>query len=226
MCGRFAITLPDDAMARLFAAAPANDLPAVPNFNVCPTDPVHVVRGGDARALVAMRWGFVPQWYGAPNDGPLLINARAETIAEKPAFRDACRKRRCLLPTSGFYEWVKDGDGNRLPYFITRRDGAPLVMGGVWQDWEQGGARHATCAVVTLAASADVAHIHHRMPLVLEPDDWAKWLGEEGKGAAGLMQSAPVGTLQSWRVGMVVNSNRATGAGLIAPLQQGLHKPV
>ncbi len=122
MCGRFAITLPPDAMAQLFAAIPANDLPEVPNYNVCPTNQVHVVRFGDAaRRLVSMRWGFIPHWYKTPNDGPLLINARAETIAEKPAFRTAARERRCLIPASGFYEWTKDEGGNRLPWYIQAR---------------------------------------------------------------------------------------------------------
>ena len=116
MCGRFAMTLPSDAMAQLFSAAPANDLPDVPNFNVCPTNQVHVVATGDTgRRLVSMRWGFLPHWYKSPTDGPLLINARSETLAEKPAFRAACRERRCLIPVTGFYEWTKDPDGNRLP---------------------------------------------------------------------------------------------------------------
>ena len=116
MCGRFAITLPNDAMAQLFAAAPANDLPQVPNFNVCPTTQIHVVRGGETgRQLVSMRWGFLPHWYKATDGGPLLINARAETIAEKPAFRAACRQRRCLIPVTGFYEWTKDEQGTRWP---------------------------------------------------------------------------------------------------------------
>lgn len=101
MCGRFALTLPSDAMAQLFAATPANDLPSVPDFNICPTNPVHVVLSdGDAasRRLLSMRWGFLPAWYKTPSDRPLLINARAETIAEKPAFRAAARARRCLIP--------------------------------------------------------------------------------------------------------------------------------
>ncbi len=219
MCGRYAIIVPTDAMAQLFAAAPANDLPPVPNYNVCPTDPVHVVREGvSGRALVAMRWGFIPHRYKTPTDGPLLINARAETIAEKPAFREACRARRCLVPASGFYEWTKDADGKRLPHYITRADGAPLVMGGVWQDWAREGEQLTTCAVVTLPSSSDVAHIHHRMPLVLTLRDWPVWLGEEGKGAARLMTPAPAGSLQSWRVDRAVNSNTAHGAHLIEPL--------
>ncbi|MBM1814041.1 SOS response-associated peptidase [Pseudosulfitobacter pseudonitzschiae] len=220
MCGRIAVTLPPDAMAQLFAAAPANDLPHVPNFNVCPTDPVHVVRSdGSQRSLGAMRWGFIPQWYKKPNDGPLLINARAETIADKPAFRSACRDRRCVVLATGFYEWTKDADGNRLPWYITRRDGAPLTFAAIWQDWEGGDTRLRTCAIVTTGANARMSAIHHRMPVVLEPEQLSLWLGEEGKGAARLMQPAPEDTLQMHRVSTAVNSNRAEGPELIEPFE-------
>mgnify|MGYP003908087033 CR=1 FL=1 len=100
MCGRIANMVPADAMARLFAATPANNLPQVPNYNICPTTQIHVVQNDhDQRRLVAMRWGFLPRWYKTPSDGPLLINARAETIAEKPAFREAARARRCWQPS-------------------------------------------------------------------------------------------------------------------------------
>lgn len=221
MCGRFAVTLPNDAMAQLFGAAPANDLPQVPNFNVCPTAAIHVVYSDtDLRRLGAMRWGFLPHWYKAPNDGPLLINARAETIAEKPAFRAACRARRCLIPTAGFYEWNKDAEGNRLPWWITRRDGQPLVMAGVWQDWQgPDGDSLRCCAVVTTGASDDISAVHHRMPVILTEGQWGKWLGEEGHGAATLMQAAPDQTLQLHRVSRKVNSNRASGPELIEPFE-------
>lgn len=219
MCGRFAITLPTDAMARLFAASPANTLPPVPNFNTCPTTQVHVVASdGDLRRLGAMRWGFLPSWYKSPTDGPLLINARAETIADKPAFREACRHRRCILPISGFYEWSKDTSGNRLPWYITRTDGQPMALAGIWQMWGTDPAP--TCAIVTTSASTDIDSIHHRMPVILEPDTWAKWLGESGHGAAPLMRPAPAGTLSTHRVSPAVNSNRATGPDLIVPFDE------
>ncbi|CUH75153.1 SOS response-associated peptidase [Tropicibacter naphthalenivorans] len=219
MCGRFAVTLPNDAMAQLFGAQPANDLPEVPNFNVCPTMQIHVVQGGDQRRLVPMRWGLIPHWYKAPNGGPLLINARAETIAEKPAFREACRERRCLIPCTGFYEWTKDEQGNRLPWYIHRADGAPLVFAGVWQDWTQGGETQRTCAIVTTGANTQISQIHHRMPVILSPETWGKWLGEEGHGAAKLMTPAPEGALAFYRVGTAVNSNRASGHELIEPFE-------
>ncbi len=216
MCGRFAITLPDDAMAGLFDAVLSNDLPDIPNYNVCPTTQIHTVTSEDgARRVRPMRWGFLPHWYKSPADGPLLINARAETIAEKPAFRAAARERRCLVPASGFYEWTKDADGNRLPWYIYPSEGEALAFAGVWQVWDKGGDPLVTCAVVTTDANGPMSSIHHRMPVVLAQSDWGLWLGEEGKGAATLMLPAPDAALAFHRVDPKVNSNRAHGPELI-----------
>lgn len=221
MCGRFAITLPSDAMARLFEATPANDLPEGPDYNVCPTRPIAAVTAeAGTRRLRPMRWGFVPRWYKTPTDGPLLINARADTIATKPAFADAARHRRCLIPASGFYEWSAGPDGARLPWYIRRADGAPLAMAGIWQDWERDGQRLTGCAIVTTDANRTMAAIHHRMPVIVEPDDWPLWLGEAGHGAAVLMRPAAEATLVCHRVGPAVNSNRASGPDLIVPLAE------
>lgn len=217
MCGRFAITLPTDAMAQLFSAAPANDLPEVPNYNVCPTTQIHAVLGADdlSRRLVSMRWGFIPKWYKSPNDGPLLINARAETIAEKPAFREACRARRCLIPVSGFYEWTKDSEGMRWPWFISGP--APLALAGVWQEWTHEDETLTTCAIVTTVANETMSKVHHRMPVVIDEEDWGLWLGEKGHGAATLMKAAEEDLLSFHQVDRAVNSNRASGPELIEP---------
>lgn len=222
MCGRFALTLPSDAMAQLFEAVPGNDLPVTPNYNICPTNAVHAVISADgARRLTALRWGFLPRWYKTPGDGPLLINARAETIAEKPAFREACRARRCLIPATGFYEWTKDEAGKRLPWYIHARDGDPVVFAGVWQDWERDGQAFRTCAIVTTVANARLSAVHHRMPVILHARDWGKWLGEDGHGAATLMRAAPEDVLVFHRVGTAVNTNRASGPDLVLPSQPG-----
>ncbi len=219
MCGRFAITLPDDAMAALFEAAPANDLPDIPNYNVCPTVQVHTVTSDEGvRRLRPMRWGFLPHWYKTPTDGPLLINARSETIAQKPAFRSAARERRCLIPATGFYEWTKDADGNRLPWYIHPARQEILAFAGVWQVWSKGDEPVVTCAIVTTGANDAMSKIHHRMPVILKPEDWPLWLGEAGKGAATLMQAAPEDALEFHRVDPAVNSNRARGEALIAPI--------
>ncbi len=208
-------------MAQLFAARPANDLPMVPNFNICPTNQVHAVRSsGAGRQLDALRWGFLPHWYKTMNAGPLLINARAETLAEKPAFRAACRERRCLIVATGFYEWTKTDAGERLPWYISRSDGAPIAFAGVWQDWGADETRQGTCAIVTTPANTHLSAIHSRMPLIIEPDDWPLWLGEAGKGAAQLMQPGAEDVLRFHRVGRAVNSNRASGASLIVPIEE------
>lgn len=221
MCGRLSVTLLTDAMAQLFEAAPSNDLPDVPNFNVCPTTQIHVVQSTETgRRLVSMRWGFLPQWYKGMNDGPLLINARGETIADKPAFRDACRERRCIIVATGFYEWTKDTEGKRHPWYIQRRDGNPIALAGVWQEWDNGDDRVTSCAIVTTAANQPMSTIHHRMPVILEPGDWALWLGESGKGAASLMAGSAEDVLKFHRVDVAVNSNRSTGAELIEPINE------
>ena len=218
MCGRFTLTDPNAALAQLFEAAPANDLPETPRFNICPTQPVAaVISEGGQRRLAALRWGFVPHWYKHPGDGPLLINARAESLAEKPAFRAAARARRCLIPASGFYEWTAGAEG-RLPWYIHAADGGTLAMAGVWQDWERDGQRLVACAVVTCAADAPLAALHDRMPVFVAAADWPLWLGEAGHGAATLMRPAAEGVLAFHRVDPAVNSNRASGPQLIAPL--------
>lgn len=216
-----AITLPPEAMSQLFAATPDNDLPQGANFNVCPTQTLAVCTAADGvRRLRPMRWGFVPRWYKTPTDGPLLINARAETVAEKPAFRDACRQRRCLIAAGGFYEWHRVDGQTPQPWFVTRADGAPIVFGGIWQDWENGDAQMTGCAIVTCAANDAMARIHDRLPLILDSADWPLWLGEAGKGAAALMRPTAEDTMNFCKVSTAVNSSRASGPDLILPLAE------
>lgn len=206
-------------MAQAFRASPSNNLPPVPRYNICPTQPVAtIIARAGARHVGPMRWGFLPHWYKHESDGPLLINARAETIAEKPAFREAARTRRCLIPASGFFEWTKDADGNRLPWYIRPGDDRFLAFAGVWQIWERDQTRHVTCAIVTCAANPVMAQIHHRMPVILPPESWPLWLGEAGHGAAALMKPTHDRALQFHRVNARVNSNRAEGSELIEPI--------
>lgn len=216
MCGRFTITHPNEALAALFDAVPGNDLPQGPNFNVCPTTPVAVATSdGGQRRLRAMRWGFIPGWYKAPNDGPLIINARSDTVAAKPAFREAVRTRRCIVPASGFYEWSTGEKGEKLPWYFQRADGAPMALAGIWQRWQD----IDTVAIVSTEAGPGMAGLHHREPVVLERGDWPLWLGEAGHGAAVLMKASTEGVLTPpFRVAVTVNSNRASGSELIQPI--------
>ncbi|MEF3048198.1 SOS response-associated peptidase [Pseudotabrizicola sp. L79] len=215
MCGRFTITHPNEALAALFDAVPGNDLPVGPRFNICPTQSVAVVTSDvGQRRLRAMRWGFLPSWYKTPTDGPLIINARSDSIAQKPAFREAVRARRCIVPASGFYEWQTGEDGAKLPWYFTRRDGAPMALAGIWQPWGEVD----TVAIVSTEAGPGMQGLHHREALMLEAPDWPLWLGEAGHGAAVLMKPAADGLMQCHRVDRKVNSNRAEGPELIVPL--------
>lgn len=194
------ITSVFEAMARLFAADQAELGPDAPRLNVSPTEPVPVVvsHGGD-RTIVPMRWGLLPPWYGAPNGGPLLINARAEGIATKPAFREAVRERRCLIPADGFYEWQGEKRA-RVPWVIRPAAGGIMAFAGLWQAWRGVD----TCAIVTCAANALLAPIHERMPVVIGPGDFALWLGEAGNGASRLMAPAP----EDWLVAAPADAER------------------
>ena len=185
------ITTSQQAMARLFEASLAELGPDVPRLNVSPTEPVPVVVSQDGeRHLVPMRWGLLPPFYRSANGGPLLINARAEGIAAKPAFREAIRERRCLLPADGFYEWQGE-KGKRTPHVVRPRGGGMMAFAGLWQDWRGPEGWIPTCAIVTCPANSVLAGVHERMPVVVAPEDFALWLGEAGPGAARLMLPAP-----------------------------------
>jgi putative SOS response-associated peptidase YedK len=191
MCGRFVLETSLKATAESVNAQLAQNLIIVPNYNICPSENINVVVSSfDHRKLGQMRWGFIPHWYKSITDGPLLFNARAETLAEKPAFRDASRKRRCLIPADGFYEWQKSEGSNSKPFYVKRSDRKQMIFAGIWQFWGRRENRIPTCTILTVPASEQISEIHNRMPLLLEPSEWALWLGEEeGVGAAKLMKT-------------------------------------
>jgi putative SOS response-associated peptidase YedK len=177
MCGRYAITLPPEAMARLFSLEDARANLA-PRWNVAPTQPVPIIAIGKdgARKLVTARWGLKPAWMEKdPPTGP-LFNARGETLAEKPAFRTAYARKRCLVPADGFYEWKREGKA-RQPFFITRADGEPMVFAGLWESARDAdGAPLVSMSIVTTSANEQMRPLHDRLPVMLEPDAWADWL--------------------------------------------------
>ena len=193
MCGRFVLETPLKATAEIFNAQIAESLVAVPNFNICPSENISVlVSNSGKRKFRQMRWGFVPHWYKSVADGPLLFNARAETLAKKPAFRDACRKRRCLIPADGFYEWEKKVGSKSKPFYVRRSDRQQMIFAGIWQFSGDSEDRIPTCTIITVPASEQISGIHNRMPLLIDPSDWAGWLGErQGIKAAKLMKTPP-----------------------------------
>ena len=191
MCGRFVLETPLKATAEIFNAQMTESLVTVPNFNICPSDDISVlVSNLGKRKLGQMRWGFVPHWYKSVADGPLLFNARAETLAEKPAFRDACIKRRCLIPADGFYEWKKQVGSKSKPFYVRRSDRQQMIFAGIWQFSGYREDKTPTCTIITVPASEQISGIHNRMPLLIDPSDWAVWLGEwQGVKAAKLMKT-------------------------------------
>jgi putative SOS response-associated peptidase YedK len=205
MCGRYAASRKPEDLALEFEAVPAGGQPPVPaDFNVAPTKDVQVVRwkkerdaegavtGGGHRELRAVRWGLVPSWAKDVSVGNRMINARVESLTEKPAFRTAARTRRCLVPADGWYEWAKRLDGpGKQPYFITPQDGSVLALAGLWEVWGRGEDRLYTCTVVTSPAVGALHEIHDRMPLVLPRDRWADWLDPAREDVEELVEPTP-----------------------------------
>lgn len=236
MCGRYGSIKSTAILAERFAAEAvpaAEERP--PSWNVAPTQPIRAVleRADRGRLLVALRWGLVPHWAKDPGIGNRLINARAESLGTKAAFRSALARRRCLIPADGFYEWARRDDGTkrgrRVPYWFTRGDGDVLALAGLWETWKDAeGELWRTATIVTTEASADLAAIHDRMPLVLEPQDWEEWLAPEEKDPddlAHLLAPAPAGTLVRHRVPDLVNRPTEDGPELIEPVPEDAEAP-
>lgn len=213
MCGRFAFYSPSEAAAALFGVTSSPQVQ--PRYNIAPTQAVAAVRNGDeGYELALLRWGLVPFWAKDPSIGNRMINARAETVAEKPAYRAAFRHRRCVVLADGFYEWRKQGDA-KTPYFISLASGEPFALAGLWENWtdKESGESLQTTTLITTEANAFMRTLHHRMPVVLEPCAANEWLG----GSVQPLEQAADRTprLRAWPVDRRVNNARNEGAELI-----------
>jgi putative SOS response-associated peptidase YedK len=208
-------------MAGLFRLEDAR-INLAPRWNIAPTQSAPMVAIGKdgGRKLVLARWGLRPAWMEKdPPTGP-LFNARGETIAEKPSFRSAFARKRCLIPADGFYEWKREGKA-RTPFFITRADGAPMVFAGLWESAKDGdGAPLVSMTIVTTAANAQMAPLHDRLPVILEPPDWEAWLsaGTERAAAQALIHAPAEGALAVRQVSDRVNKVANDDAQLLAPV--------
>src|SRR3954462_4559079 len=231
MCGRYAASRSPDDLAIEFEAVKAEGQPALPaDCNVAPTKDVYVVRqkkerdaegaptGGTHRELRAVRWGLVPGWAKDPSVGNRLLNARVESLADKPAFKKAARSRRCLVPADGWYEGPKGlASPTKQPYFITPQDGSVLAFAGLWEVWGRGDDRLYTCTVVTAPAIGALQEIHQRIPLVLPRDGWSAWLDPAREDVEALVEPTPpevVERLELRPVSTAVNSVRNNGPEL------------
>jgi putative SOS response-associated peptidase YedK len=224
VCGRFAVLEPVPDLALRFAFVPREPLPALPAVNIAPTQLALVVvpsETGQGRIGQGMRWGLVPHWAKDPAAGQRLINARAETVAERPAFRHAFASRRCLVPATGFYEWRRD-PGRRTPFFFRSADGQPLALAGLHERWRSAdGLELRTFTVVTTAANALVAAVHDRMPVLLEPPGQAAWLDPATPAASlrSLMRPLASDRMRGYAVTARVNSPRYAGEDATVPME-------
>lgn len=223
MCGRFVQSATADDLAEVFAVAPG-DLLVSARYNLAPGAEVLAVRASvtGQRKLVRCRWGLVPGWAKDRAMAYRTINARAETVATKPAFRAAFRARRCLVPTDGFYEWRDTAQGKQ-PYFIATRDRRPFALAGLWEDWVdlQTGERLETLTIVVTDANSLIAEIHDRMPVILNQEDWPTWLAREVRDKAvlqPLLRPYPAERMTAYPVDRRVNAPKHDEPGLIEPL--------
>ncbi len=223
MCGRFVISSSPQALRAMLGYAGQPNFPA--RFNIAPTQPVPVISaGGSVRHFGLMRWGLLPSWVKDPRKFALLINARAETLLEKPAFRNAARRRRCLIPADGYYEWQEQGTRKR-PFFIYPADGRPIAFAALAETWAgPNGEELDTVAIITAAASKDLEPLHHRAPVTIAEDYFERWLdcstesADEMDAALALLLPPSEGQFLWHEISTAVNRVANDDPGLIEPV--------
>ncbi len=220
MCGRYTLSDPGDLLEEL-GIEPGEELR--PRFNIAPTQLAPVARqtAAGGHQLDHLRWGLVPFWAKDLSIGSRMINARAETVAEKPSFRNALRQRRCLVLSDGFYEWRKLADGKQ-PHHIRLISGRPFVFAGLWERWDKGEQPIETFTIITTEASDDVRQLHHRMPVILDGETRDLWLDprvEDKELLTSLLLPYPAGSIEHRPVSRVVNSPRNDSPACLAPIE-------
>jgi putative SOS response-associated peptidase YedK len=218
MCARYVITSPADAVRALFGYTERTNFP--PRYNVAPTQPIPIVRLEAGKpALALARWGFLPAWVKDPRTFSLLVNARGESVLDKPAFRNAVRRRRCLIPADGFYEWSDTRP--RRPFFVRPKAGGPIAFAGLWETWTApNGEEVDTAAIVTTRSNRPLAVIHDRMPVIVPPEAFNLWLdcaAVDATTAAALFVPSPDRLLESYEVSTAVNRAANDSPELITP---------
>jgi putative SOS response-associated peptidase YedK len=222
MCGRYAITSSPEAMRALFRYREEDCFP--PRYNIAPTQPIPVVRRVQGEPSFAlMRWGLIPSWVRDPGVFSLLVNARGESVNDRPAFRHAMKRRRCLVPADGFYEW-KDEGGRKRPYFVRKKDGGPIAFAGLWETWTGPDGEEIDTVCIVTQANRVLAPIHDRMPVIVAPEAFDFWLDcdrVDATTAAALIAPAPDAMLEAWEVSLAVNRTANDSPALIEPLAAG-----
>ena len=217
MCGRFAQRSDPKRLAKEFKLTEVPNVEA--RYNIAPTqDILSVRRTEDGREAAMLKWGLVPSWAKDVSIGAKLINARSETVTEKPSFRQAFKKRRCIIPADGFYEWQRT-EGRKQPFFFQMRDESPFGFAGLWERWQGvDGQTIESCTILTTEANEVLRPVHDRMPVILHPDDYELWLDEDVRKQGllkDLMQPYPAEEMMSYPVSMAINSPHNQGATLI-----------
>jgi putative SOS response-associated peptidase YedK len=227
MCGRFTLATVGQDLVEQFHLSGVPDL--VPRYNIAPTQPVAVVRHNpqSVRELTFLHWGLVPSWASDPKIGARMINARSETVSEKPAFRAAFRRRRCLVPADGFYEWLKLERGKQ-PFFVRMRGGPPFAFAGLWEVWQSpDGAVLESCTLLTTEPNSLIRPLHNRMPVILPPQAYDLWLDpsvEETSRLQPLLQPYPAEEMEAYPVGWEVNRPENDSPRCVLPLAESWYK--
>jgi putative SOS response-associated peptidase YedK len=220
MCGRFTRHQNPEKLAKRFNVQLIKEA-KIPRYNIAPSQVVPVIREVDVREMIACKWGLVPFWAKDPSIGNKMINAKAETLAEKPSFKQALVKRRCLIPADGFYEWQKKGKGASQPFYITLRNGDLFAFAGLWEEWKSpDGNILQSFTVITVEPNELVSTIHNRMPAILKPADEASWLNLKNRPGdiVQILQPYPAEEMQAVPVSRMVNSPSYDDASCITPI--------
>ena len=227
MCGRYTVTATPEAIRALFRYVEQPNFPS--RYNIAPTQPIAVVRLVDGeRHFALMRWGLLPSWVKDPKAFSLLINARGESVNEKPAFRNAMKRRRCLIPANGFYEW-KALPGRKQPFYIRSKSGEPVAFAGLWETWTgPNGEELDTAAIVTTSANRTLSPIHDRMPVVVPPEAFDLWLdctNVDATTAAALLAPAQEDLFEAYEISTAVNRTANDNPKLIEPFAASAEPP-
>jgi putative SOS response-associated peptidase YedK len=228
MCGRYTVTATPEVLRALFGYPEQPNFP--PRFNIAPTQPIAIVRLVDGKRQFALiRWGLLPSWVKDPKTFALQINARGESAAEKPAFRAAMKRRRCLIPADGFYEWQAVG-GRKQPFYVRAKSGAPFAFAGLWETWiGPNGEELETAAIVTTNANKTLSAIYERMPVVVPPDAFDLWLDcakVDATTASALIAPAPENFFEAYPVSTHVNRVANDDPKLVEPVVAGAERVV
>lgn len=222
MCGRYTQRAKLKQLAELFKLFDAIADSIVPRYNIAPSQDVLAIRETDSRELVELKWGLVPSWAKDPKIGNRMINARGETVREKPSFRSAFKRRRCLVPADGFYEWKKTGAKTKQPFFVHLKHDQPFAFAGLWEHWEGDGEIIESCTIITTDANELMKPIHERMPVILPVEAYDEWLDPENQATEDLprlLVPYPTDEMEAHRISTYVNSPRNQGLECIEEVE-------